>query len=108
MYEDAPEDLCAERLAMAVYKGRPLGRPILGKASTLEQMTGESLRRWQQEHYVPGAIVAALAGSFEERHVDAPRPAAVRPARGPPCPRCGRPSTSPPSPCGRRPSSRTT
>ena len=71
MYEDAPEDLCAERLAMAVYKGRPLGRPILGKASTLEQMTGESLRRWQQEHYVPGAIVAALAGSFEERHVDA-------------------------------------
>ena len=71
MYEDAPEDLCAERLAMAVYKGRPLGRPILGKASTLEQMTGESLRRWQREHYVPGAIVAALAGSFEERHVDA-------------------------------------
>ena len=71
MYEDAPEDLCAERLSMAVYKGRPLGRPILGKASTLEQMTGESLRRWQQEHYVPGAIVAALAGSFEERHVDA-------------------------------------
>ena len=71
MYEDAPEDLCAERLAMAVYKGRHLGRPILGKASTLEHMTGESLRRWQREHYVPGAIVAALAGSFEERHVDA-------------------------------------
>ena len=71
MYEDAPEDLCAERLSMAVYKGRPLGRPILGKASNLEHMTGESLRRWQREHYVPGAIVAALAGSFEERHVDA-------------------------------------
>ena len=70
MYEDAPEDLCAERLAMAVYKGRPLGRPILGKASTLEKMTGESLRQWQKEHYVPGAIVAALAGSFEERHVE--------------------------------------
>ena len=71
MYEDAPEDLCAERLAMAVYKGRALGRPILGKASTLEKMTGESLRQWQKEHYVPGAIVAALAGSFEERHVEA-------------------------------------
>ena len=70
MYEDTPEDLCAERLAMAVYKGRPLGRPILGRASTLEKMTGAGLRQWQREHYVPGAIVAALAGSFEERHVE--------------------------------------
>ena len=70
MYEDTPEDLCAERLAMAVYKGRSLGRPILGKASTLEPMTGEFLRQWQREHYVPGAIVAALAGSFQERQVE--------------------------------------
>ncbi len=70
MYEDAPEDLCAERLAMAVYKGRSLGRPILGRASTLEKMTGESLRQWQREHYVPGAIVASLAGSFTERQVE--------------------------------------
>lgn len=70
MYEDTPEDLCAERLAMAVYKGRPLGRPILGKESTLEKMTGESLHQWQAEHYTSGALVAALAGSFEERHVE--------------------------------------
>ena len=70
MYEDTPEDLCAERLAAAVYKNRPLGRPILGKASTLEKMTGESLRQWQREHYLPGAMVAALTGSFEERHVE--------------------------------------
>ena len=34
MYEDTPEDLCAERLSMAVYKGDSLGRPILGRAST--------------------------------------------------------------------------
>ena len=85
MYEDTPEDLCAERLAMAVYKGRSLGRPILGKASTLEPMTGEFLRQWQREHYVPGAIVAALAGSFQERQVEelaqrlAALPAAPRP-----------------------------
>ena len=70
MYEDTPEDLCAERLAMAVYKGHALGRPILGKTSTLEGMTGEWLRQWQKNHYVPGAIVAALAGSFEERQVE--------------------------------------
>lgn len=73
MYEDTPEDLCADRLAMAVYKGRPLGRPILGRSSTLNEMTGESLRQWQAEHYCPSSIVVALAGRFEERHVTALR-----------------------------------
>ena len=71
MYEDTPEDLCAERLSMAVYKGDSLGRPILGRASTLEKMTGEWLRQWQQEHYRPQAIVVSLAGSFSQHHVDA-------------------------------------
>lgn len=30
MYEDAPEDLCADRLSMAVYKGPPPGPPHPG------------------------------------------------------------------------------
>ncbi len=70
MYEDAPEDLTAERLAGAVYKGCPLARPILGTQATLAGMTGEGLRRWQQQHYQPGAMVAALAGSFTQKQVD--------------------------------------
>ena len=41
MYEDTPEDLVAERLAAAVYRGSPLARPILGRQSTLSAMTGE-------------------------------------------------------------------
>lgn len=93
MYEDTPEDLCADRLAMAVYKGRPLGRPILGRSSTLNEMTGESLRQWQAEHYCPGSIVVALAGRFEERHITAGRPARLHTppdaGRGLP-PRCHR------------------
>ena len=44
MYEDTPEDLCAERLSMAVYKGDSLGRPILGRASTLEKIGRASCR----------------------------------------------------------------
>ena len=70
MYEDAPEDLVSERLAAAVYKGTALARPILGREATLAAMTGESLRQWQREHYRPGAIVAALAGSFTQAQVD--------------------------------------
>lgn len=70
MYADNPEDVCAERLAAAVYKGSPLARPILGKASTLEKMTGETLRAWKQTHYRPDQIVVALAGSFSDRIVE--------------------------------------
>ena len=70
MYEDAPEDLVAERLSAAVYKGTPLARPILGTQATLSGMTGEGLARWQREHYRPGAMVAALAGSFTQSQAD--------------------------------------
>lgn len=70
MYEDTPEDLAAERLSAAVYKYAALGRPILGRASTLAGMTGEWLREYQQTHYVPPAITVSLAGNFTAQAVD--------------------------------------
>ena len=70
MYADNPEDVCSERLAAAVYRGSSLARPILGKRSTLEKMTGESLRAWRDTHYRPEEIVVALAGSFSAADVE--------------------------------------
>lgn len=69
MYEDTPEDLCAEQLSMAIYQDTPLGRPILGKASTLSQMDGDWLRTWHDNHYCSTSIVVSLAGSFTDAHV---------------------------------------
>lgn len=66
MYEDNPEDLCAERLAGAVFKGSPLARPILGRKATLDKMDGAWLRAYQRAHYRPDRIVVALAGSFTD------------------------------------------
>ena len=70
MYEDTPEDLVAERLSAAVYKGTALARPILGTQATLSNMTGESLKHWQKTHYRAGNMVAALAGSYTQPQVD--------------------------------------
>lgn len=70
MYADNPEDVCAERLAAAVYKGSPLARPILGKPATLKQMTGAFLRAWRDAHYRPEETVVALAGSFSDAVVE--------------------------------------
>ena len=73
MYEDTPGDLVSERLSAAVYRGTPLARPILGRESTLEGMTGEWLARWQRKHYHAGNLVAALAGKFSPAQADSLR-----------------------------------
>lgn len=70
MYEDTPEDLVAERLSAAVYKGTALARPILGRQSTLEHMTGPWLAQWHKRHYHAGNLVASLAGNFTQRQVE--------------------------------------
>jgi len=70
MYQDTPDDLCAERLFGAVYKGSPLGRPILGRAATLGRLTGAGLRDYQKAHYRAGDIVVSLTGSFTTGIVD--------------------------------------
>jgi predicted Zn-dependent peptidase len=70
MYQDNPEDVCAERLAEAVYKSTPLAHPILGKPATLKKMTGEWLRAYRDSHYRPDRIVVSLAGSFTQRDID--------------------------------------
>lgn len=69
MYEDTPDDLTSERLMAAVYRGTPLGRPILGRKATLERMTGPWLRDYRAAHYLPGDMVVALAGSFSDEVV---------------------------------------
>lgn len=66
MYEDAPDDLVSERLYGTVFKNSPLARPILGKRTSLNHITGAKLRRFMQEKYTPGRIVVALAGKIED------------------------------------------
>ena len=90
MYKDTPEDLVAERLSAAVYKGSALARPILGTKKTLESLTPERLRAYRDDHYRPDRIVVSLAGSFSPAVVDdlkarfsalsAPATPAIKPA----------------------------
>ncbi|HHT17017.1 MAG TPA: insulinase family protein [Papillibacter sp.] len=71
MYRDSPEDLVSEYLSSAVYKGSALARPILGKKSTLQRMTGQSLKAYMQEQYSAERIVVALSGSYPASEIDA-------------------------------------
>ncbi|MBR6259771.1 MAG: insulinase family protein [Oscillospiraceae bacterium] len=69
MYEDTPDDLVAERLDGAVFKGSPLARPVLGTKKSLSRMTGESLKSFMAGHYVGSSCVVSLAGSFTEADI---------------------------------------
>jgi len=66
MYQDSPEDLAADRLNAAIYKGSSLGRPILGTKKALRAMTGDTLRDYRDSHYVGPAVVVSVAGNFDE------------------------------------------
>ncbi len=75
MYEDTPDDLCAEELYKKVYPDQALSRPILGTQESLAPMTGAFLKDYMAAHYLPGDIILSLAGSFQEKDVDALRDA---------------------------------
>lgn len=68
MYRDTPEDLVAEQLLKTVFPGA-LGRPVLGKPSTLAKMTGASLREFKERQYRPDRVVLSLCGSFTDAHI---------------------------------------
>jgi len=65
MYRDTPEDLVIEQLMAKVFPG-PLGKPILGKRSSLDKMTGVCLRSFKEREYTPERIVVSLCGSFTD------------------------------------------
>jgi predicted Zn-dependent peptidase len=70
MYEDAPEDVCSERLSSSVFTGNSLARPILGRRATLDKMTGDTLRHYMTQHYRPESVVVALSGSYKPEDIE--------------------------------------
>lgn len=66
MYEDTPDDLCAEKLFAEIFRGSSLARPILGSKESLAPMTGDFLKNYHRRHYRADNTVVALTGSFTE------------------------------------------
>ena len=96
MYKDEPQERVFDELSEAVFGEHPLGRAVIGRADVVSTTTPEGLARFHAEHYAPGDIVIAAAGSLQHdavvelaRAIDVPqRPRAPRvppvPAQLPP------------------------
>jgi len=67
MVEDTPEDLVHELLCEVQYSGS-LKYPILGTHRRICGYQREDLQKYWQRHYVPGAVVVAIAGNYDWNH----------------------------------------
>ena len=69
MYEDDPQELVHDLLGAAVFGATdPLGRPVIGSASTVGAIDREALGAWHAEMYTGPNMVMAAAGSVD--HAD--------------------------------------
>jgi predicted Zn-dependent peptidase len=65
MYEDDPQDRVFDVLGKAIFGAHPLGRAVIGTADVIRGVTREQLAAFHAQHYLPGSIVIAAAGSIE-------------------------------------------
>lgn len=64
-YEDSPEEYIHDLAAEALFRGHPLGTPILGRRETLRAMTARRVRRFHRERYAGDRVIVAAAGRLD-------------------------------------------
>lgn len=88
MIEDTPQELIHDLLTHAVFGDHPLGRPVLGPAEVIANVSRRSITAYHRSRYTAGNVVVAAAGSLEherlvalvEQSEEKHRPAGRRPA----------------------------
>jgi predicted Zn-dependent peptidase len=64
MYEDTPDELVHDIFASSIWRGHPLGQPIIGTAGVINGLTREKLFDYYKKHYNPGRMIVAVAGNI--------------------------------------------
>ena len=82
-YEDSPEEKVADLLGSQVWGSHPLGRPILGTASSVDALDRGSLREHFRRRYRADQLVIAAAGGLTPDALLALVKAAFTPPEGP-------------------------
>jgi len=64
-YEDSPEELVHDLHARNLWRGHPLGRPIIGTHESVGSFKREDCLGYMGERYVAGKTVVAVAGNHD-------------------------------------------
>ena len=65
MTEDDPSDSAMEAFMRSVFRGHPLGLPVLGSRRSIGAMTPEDIRGYWRRRYGAGTVSVAAAGHVE-------------------------------------------
>jgi predicted Zn-dependent peptidase len=101
MVEDTPQELIHDMVTQAVFGNHPLGRPVLGSADVIANVSRRSIASYHRSRYTAGNVVVAAAGSVEHDQLvrlvermsaklkapPARKPSARAPLVAPPAPR---------------------
>jgi predicted Zn-dependent peptidase len=63
MYEDTPQELVHDLFSEAVFGGHALGRPVIGTAEVISNVSRRALAAYHRAMYVPGNVVVSAAGN---------------------------------------------
>src|SRR6187551_2271201 len=69
MVEDTPNDLVHDIAAEAVFGTHPLGRPVIGTADVISNVSKRALAGYHRRAYQPEKIVLAAAGSVDHNEL---------------------------------------
>jgi predicted Zn-dependent peptidase len=67
--DDTPDDLVHSLFAQAMFPEHPLGREVLGTATSIGEMERDSIASFHDRHYRPSNIVVAAAGNLDHDRV---------------------------------------
>jgi predicted Zn-dependent peptidase len=65
MIEDTPQELIHDLFTQAVFGRHPLGRPVLGSAEVIANVSRRSTAAYHRARYTAGNVVVAAAGHLE-------------------------------------------
>lgn len=66
MYEDTPDDKIHDIFSSAIWQHNKLGKPIIGSAETLENVTSSDLKSFKANYLNPKNVVVAVAGNIKD------------------------------------------
>jgi len=67
MIEDTPQELIHDLLTQAVFGDHPLGRPVLGSAEVIANVSRRSISAYHRARYTGANVVAAAAGNLPHK-----------------------------------------
>lgn len=68
-YEDLPMRRVQEFFTTLLYGDQPAGWDIAGRKEVIKKLTRENFLKYKDEHYLPQASLAVVAGDFDEKEI---------------------------------------